>query len=39
MTLRTSWRRDRYALGPYLLLGRRSLDLRLGSLAITLAWR
>lgn len=39
MTLRIAHRRDRYSLGPYLLLGRRSIDLRLGSLAITVAWR
>lgn len=39
MTLHLARRRDRYSLGPYVLLGRRSLSVRLGSLAITLAWR
>lgn len=39
MTIRIARRADPYSLGPYVLLGRRSLDVRLGSLAITLAWR
>lgn len=39
MTLRIARRRDRYSLGPYVLLARRSLSVRVGSLAITLAWR
>lgn len=39
MTLRLSRRRDRYSLGPYLLLGCRSLDARIGGFVLTLAWR
>lgn len=39
MTIRIARRADPYSLGPYVLLGRRSLDLRLWSLAITVAWR
>lgn len=39
MTLRFRRIRDRYALGPYLLLGCRSLDARIAGFVITLAWR
>lgn len=39
MTLRLARRRDRYALGPYVLLARRCLALRVAGFVLTVAWR
>lgn len=36
--LRIRWGSDRYALGPYILAGRRLLLLRLGRLVMSVAW-
>ena len=39
MTLRITRRRDRYAIGPYILFGRRSLGVRVACVVLTLTWR
>lgn len=35
---RIRWVRDRYALGPYILAGRRALVMRIGALVATFGW-
>ena len=32
------WGSDRYALGPYILAGKRALMMRLGRLVVSIAW-
>lgn len=36
--IRIRWGHDRYALGPYILAGRRALVMRIGALLATFEW-
>lgn len=36
--MRFRWGADRYALGPYCIVGRRAVMIRVGRLVLSLAW-